>query len=209
METPEIARRSLVKGAAWSVPLIALAAAAPHAAASDEIDCEYYNDFDNWDVVRTGGSFNTNTGVVGWLSGAPSVFVIQQDNNSTSSQATLTLSSELATVAGRTYSFDFRIQSNYGDPANEANWMRLQILAGTQSLYRGTTRNASGQWTQIPHTNWPVNPIPYQTLSASFVAAQTGFTTITYKVTVAERLGSKFAANDDIRVSVPRFARCL
>lgn len=197
-------RRTMLKGAAWSAPIIAVTAATPFAVASG---CAHLNEFSSWVVTRTGGSFDASTGPVGWLPGTPATFIIMSDNNSSSSTATLTLTAEISTIAGSTYEFVFRIQSNYGYPNGSSNWMRIEVLAGSQSLYKGTTREPSAEWPQIYRTAWPIDPVPYEDHTVSFVAGTTGLTTLTYRVTVSPRLNAD-AANDDIRVSVPSLATC-
>ncbi|VXC47429.1 hypothetical protein [Pseudoclavibacter sp. 8L] len=65
---PELSRRALVTGAAWSVPLIAVASAAPVAAASgvctQDAQLSWQNTFTATDTSNGVGTFTTPTGEV-------------------------------------------------------------------------------------------------------------------------------------------------
>lgn len=200
-------RRDILTAGAWSVPVIAFAAAAPSASASA---CPTLTSEGDWTAIVTSGSFGLPaTGAAGWIPNPPR-FAVVRDNASTTGPAILTLTANINVVAGRTYAFSFAVRGNLGNSAQGGGSSRqtLDVQAGTSVVYRGTTKNPDVNYSQLPTTGNAEVPSEWGVVARSFVAATTGSIPFRYTFTVGARPNAVGSVSDDIRITVPTFTSC-
>ncbi|WP_424464095.1 hypothetical protein [Pseudoclavibacter helvolus] len=195
------ARRTVLLGAAWTTPVVALAVAAPAAVASTP--CPDFGDFASW-TVNIQGEVIGSTGGLGFVASMdPSVFESVADNALTGNPTFIFVRSSFTAVAGRTYNFFIDLQSNYGNPGNNSAPNSLDIFMGGTRVFYGTSR--PGTYPQLPLTTPPASTqtATYTRFPLTFTATTSGTTEVLYRFTLESR-GTRIVS-DDIRVSVPVF----
>ena len=199
-----IRRRTIVKGVAWSIPVIAATAATPLASASITPVCPTVSqsDFGGW--VNQGaplfsgtgkqntGWFRTFNGLTGFLSMTDSGDWCGACN---SPLAYVITDVVIPVTAGTTYTFAIQGVGGYGNDNNNANtrWQGVDILVNGVTMWSGTTRDALTPGLGI------------QNIVFSYVA-QPGQTsiTLTYKFRIPPRpRQDALGANDDILLTAP------
>lgn len=192
-------RRTIVQGAAWTIPVIAGAMAAPMAAASTEPTCPTVAPSSEWTAqIPYGGNTleaGGNTGA--YQDGANSAFQSQRDSSAPYGTA-VRFTTSVDLVAGETYSFTFLIRANYANgggttPTTRQRW-RFQV--GGQTLYYGSTR------TDPDYALIPVNS-GWASVTETFTATTSGPTLLEYLFELDARPYSNNAGNDDVYVTVP------
>jgi hypothetical protein len=181
-----VPRRSIMMGAAWSIPVIALAVATPMAAASEPaFVCPVVPDTSQWTgPVVTSGSF-TN-GVHEWNAG----FWTNTSDAAPGASLNYYLEFPYQQVAGHTYTFAASLRGSGVGPGAAV----LGASAGGMTGYFGST--AGGTPNTIPIDN-NFNPIAW-----SYTATTTSLTTFRYSL----GFGDVFAGeqNYDLTVTIPQ-----
>lgn len=148
-----VTRRTVVRGAAWSVPVVAIAAQAPAFAASVCGQVPYTQP--GWVFVSpASGAVRPNTGGNGLVTtGGIERYRSELDNNSSASESvatnnmTVTATRTLTLVAGRVYTFSFSILSNYGNnnsAISQNQYLQIQLGGVDQlKLVKGVNANTS------------------------------------------------------------------
>ncbi|WP_424464084.1 hypothetical protein [Pseudoclavibacter helvolus] len=131
--TPEpsenTSRRTLIAGAAWTVPVIALTAATPARAASQFV-CPPVPADAEWTAIER----QTGVGPYYWEgTGANRSFNYFKDSNSPTNPFQLEMRANLAVVSGRTYRVSYAIQTGDGcnPTAGTTNTNFDAFIAGT------------------------------------------------------------------------------
>lgn len=148
-------RRTVVRGAAWTLPAVAVSTQAPAFAASP---CGAVPFAAGW-VLATTGSFKTTSGSQGYttsyasaVNGAQPVdsvnrFLSEQDSSragnadpttaqteaTAANSSTITLYRDLTLVPGRAYNFEFSIASRFANDTladSQNQFLQIQMIAG-------------------------------------------------------------------------------
>jgi hypothetical protein len=189
-----ISRRTLVKGAAWSVPVIAAATAVPAHAASGAV-CPNITSPSVW------GPFEVASGTPGGRSEdvKGNFFEFWSENGDTATTVAVIRKRAMISVqAGTTYTFTFQADMNYG------NWDITKAVPSAIALVVNGTQiwQAQSRTGVLPVWPSPTSPHNYGTYTATFTATTTG----TIPVDINFTMGTKpdpALANDDIRISTP------
>lgn len=189
--TRGINRRSVVSGAAWAIPVIAVATAAPAAAASvPPAVCPVAPQPAGWTgPIVTSGNLN-GTGTMGW----------NGTNWATTKDSTTTASLQYYIefpynqVAGTTYTFNLNVTAN-GAAAN-VTFAYLSIVAGGQALWSASTNSAGSQPNYMPPTNVT------QPVTVSYTATTTGTTTFRYLMSFQQTTAAQ-PFNHNLFLSTP------
>lgn len=216
--TPEdqltTSRRTLIKGAAWTVPVIATATAAPLAVAS--IDCPDLIDRAGWSPRQfvSGSGLTGDSGPYSWQTSGSGVdyFAAMADNSSTTGQTVYKVTRTFEVEAGKTYTFDWGITSNLGRGSG-TNSQRLQVLIGPvgqplanhTTLYAGATAVEPAGFERIPRFGSVPNNnnITFTPQVDTYTPAVSGTVEFVYLLTLARRWGEPGGANDDIYFTTP------
>lgn len=190
----------MVAGAAWSVPVIALAAAAPASAASQFV-CPPVPANASWVASSTGtGSGNTqgNQGASWAGTGATRNFTFQRDNASTASNYVLRLTAPLSVVTGRTYQIRYAIQTQRGcnGSTTTVNTNFDGYIAGQRVGGRSTKSGFGNQLQDPPACN--AGYTAAQTISLNYTATSTGTVQLEMRFTAFPTTGGN---NDDYRIT--------
>ncbi|WP_424466826.1 hypothetical protein [Pseudoclavibacter helvolus] len=193
--TARTARRTLIQGAVWSVPVIAVAVAAPATAASRA--CPVVNTPSTWTqtysrVLGDGFSprhFNQYGGTEIALTtrNAESFLSIQDARPASAGSGTVTLATTFTPVAGQTYTFSFTARGRAGQTLGQTLAIRL---AGTQ-VWAAATRTGMGPTIII--TNNQAN------YSITWTAPNSNATSLEYVFFLPATNGN----NDDLRITLP------
>lgn len=228
----ETTRRNVVKGAAWSVPVIAAAVAAPAASASLAEACVN----GPASVLALGwtstGTLNSNwagattTGWIGMFSGSAggdatenvtgltSGFLSQDDNDSSTDPATVTMQVQVPVIDGATYTFNLDTAVGFGNPGGFDGSARQSMILDVVH-----PNSDSGTLLKLSVQHWNavnISPTDSQaavdgfvlqdqsstvTRSLSFTAAGTGTAILQFQFTIQPKIGTNRA--DDIAVGIP------
>lgn len=231
---PTLDRRTVLKIGAWSVPVIATAVAVPSAVASGEcVDGPVDLTAMGWSAVgdlQSNWGNETTTGWIGSFQGAAggnatqnvtgltNGFLSQDDNDSATEIATVTMTISLPVVNGASYAFDLESSVGYGNPggqqASARQSMVLDIVqpdATEENLLKLTVNHvgeagitpsdaqmqADGYVLQNTWDGVATNPI-------SFTATGTGTATLRFTFTIQPKIGTN--RSDDISVGIPEFS---
>lgn len=199
-----ITRRTIVQGAAWSVPVVAAAVATPLAAASAAI-CPALAPASawTWQVPATGTLRTQVNGQASARTGANGgeLYVSHEAQPGTGAM-TITASTTLAVVAGTTYDLSFFFGSNYGG-LNTAVSTRsaVSLTVDGANLFWGSTRPIAGN-TTIPNNTAASGYTNYGSTTASFSADATETIVVTYTF-VSTATSATQPNGDDIAITVP------
>ncbi|OZB83358.1 hypothetical protein [Microbacterium sp. 13-71-7] len=201
-----IRRRTVIKGAAWSVPVIAAATALPHAAASPACSVTVPG-WSGWSGSNT-GSFTAGT--CGNPQPEPNGMWWQWCDASTTSNYTLTKCATVTMVAGKTYTITFTTQANRSNPVPDspANLVLAiggaQVWAGYTVGSTGKSANPGGANAQQLTTAGNGSNFTNQTWTVLYTAPTTGDVLICYTWTAYQRTSANGSAStDDIGTSLP------
>lgn len=206
-----IGRRTIIQGAAWSVPVIAVAAAAPAFAASGgpvADACDGANTGTTSTVVQ--GTWGPETGLVE-EGGAyetdftPTGFQSYWNNESLTSETTFTATYTFTATKSTDYLISFDINTSPGNGIGGAMGSAAQgvvVTAGSETLASVRTHDrtdySAPAW-------WDPSSTP---VAAPYFSALGGPVTITFTFTLAPRGGASeggtdATVNDDIIVTTP------
>lgn len=201
--TPQgVNRRTMVRGAAWTVPVIAVAVNAPAFAVSP-IPCPSMPVGTTWNTTVPNGTLaDSSTGNYGWTSN--NRFNNYVDNGSTSQPVTIESTTTIPVVPGATYSISFGFFWGYGDGDQAAS------TQGTFSvLFNGVTQKSLTTRTPAVDANAGTVGVQPGSTTQSFtyvVPAGTTSLTVTYRWVMTPRT---LASNDDIIVDNLTFNSCV
>ncbi|MGO2748935.1 MAG: hypothetical protein ACTIA6_02655 [Pseudoclavibacter sp.] len=193
-DSPSLTRRTVANGAIWTVPIIAMAVAAPAGAASRA--CPSVNDPSTWTTTYSRelppgarpAFFNQYGGTYIPLSerNSESFLSVQDARPLAEGDATVTLETTFTPVAGTTYTFTFTARGTGG----EARGQTLEILIGGAAVWSGASRAGLGPTTIIrAQANY----------SFTWRAPDSAPATLSYVFRMPATNGN----NDDIRVALP------
>lgn len=187
-----VSRRAVARGAVWSLPVVAVGAAAPTFAASRP--CPTIPPGSDWNTRITAGRPSSIGGGYGWGGNTFSVF----RDATTSGGFTLTSSTTISgLIAGQTYTMEVAIGWNYGNSSalsSTAAGARIRV-DGTEVL-SGQTRTADLGGT--PGT---------QTYTVTFTArGETA--SLDLEIYVLARTFGR-SASDDVYINMPTFTNCI
>lgn len=193
-------RRNVVRGAAWSVPVIATAATAPAFAASP-IVCPTLPAQSGWATTTSGTLGAASSGGYAWDNGQ---WIVYRDNGSTSAPLTFTSTSPSMTVVpGATYQISFPFWWGYG------NNNQSQSTGGTfDVLINGVSRRSLTTRTSAVDGNPGAGGVQTGSSSQSFtyqVPVGTTSVTVAYRYVLTPRT---LQASDDIIVGRLSFNSC-
>lgn len=220
-----IDRRTVVRGAAWTLPAIAVSAQSPAFAASL---CGPVPFQTSWRVSSTATStFNGDRR--GFVTGYPDSverYLLEADNSRTTTEtlsansSTVTLERDLTLVSGRAYTFTFTIASRFSaDNAGNSQNQHLQIQTVVNGVAtdrlklvkgsRDTTHFgnlANNGWSRLLPLTTPPTGVQAETRSFTYTPpAGVGAVTLRYLYTLPARgyTGGTFPGQADIAVSAP------
>ncbi|MBM3715204.1 MAG: hypothetical protein FJW64_05600 [Actinobacteria bacterium] len=195
-------RRTILAGAAWSVPVIAVATASPAFAATTT--CPTINTDSSWTRSHKG---DTGDGAFDTIDGRR-VFSVTTDNTApvnSGQHAYAWMTTNIQVEAGKTYTFTYDLEGNYGNyskttssPA-DASWY---IDDSRVSSNYGTQPSRTGADTQIPIQERRSDSRPWKTYTFSYKATETKTVALKWMVDLSDRSGSE-VGTDDVHVSLP------
>ncbi|MGO2749360.1 MAG: hypothetical protein ACTIA6_04840 [Pseudoclavibacter sp.] len=206
--TAGTSRRAVMGAAAWSVPVIAAAVAAPLSVASTAACVELPLTQTSWTVEdpRSGrnqgaganNSWRTVDGRLGYRQYNDNFYRI---TNPAAVDYTSAVSVDFTATVGTTYVFTFFLLGNVA-AAQTQIVTTLDIVVGGTSLQRFSTKPAQSAGTQVP-----MGPVNATTGSVEFTVSWTadvsGATTFDYLFTMPPVAANGVTYNDDIWVSLP------
>ncbi len=192
---PELSRRSVVRGAAWTVPVVAVATTAPAFAAS-AIPCPVVPPSSQWSATTiTSGTPSSKVDGYAWDTAADK-WIVYKDNASSSTTAMVlaTTSPPFAVVPGSTNTGSFTFYWQYGNgAASQSAQGTFEVLLNGSTVLTTLTRPGTTQ--------------AFTTQAISFVApAGSSTATLTYRYTIEPPAGKP--ASDDIVVTKVAFGSC-
>ncbi|QHF22729.1 hypothetical protein GTU73_01035 [Rathayibacter sp. VKM Ac-2804] len=194
-----VERRTLVAGAVWTLPVVALATAAPAAAASPAA-CPVLTDPSQWRRYSSGyGDHGAST-----IREEGGRYLYYQEEDDSRSFEGLNLDvwwvAQLPVVAGTTYTFLYRAGGRYADSLTPATrgpqYARLEIDGAAVSPDYSTD---TSQYGKVQLTT-DFSLVDYSSL---WVAKTTGTVQLIWHFVVPGRKGVTTDANDDIRITLP------
>lgn len=197
-----VTRRTLVKGAAWSVPVIAAAVAVPaHAASQLCSPGAVPLGGSGWTTTES-GTYTPDGGSQGWVD--TQHFFAQKNNPSTSTTISTTTSTTITgLVVGQSYTVGVPVVMTYGnlDPSTSYPATLAVLLNGVTELQFATDGRAG-------YIKPPVSPgappldSSYQNYTFTFVASGTT-ATITMQFVLGTWNGVFNSGGDDFYVRLP------
>ena len=224
-------RRTILKGAAWSIPVIALATAAPRAVASGGVDCSEPITVTRSGWTVTSGALATegSTGwtpagtadsiTAGWIPGSWAVNnegFLSMDN-SLNGAATVVVSHMFEAVAGRLYDVRFDARVGLGSDNTEAHRQVVDVTVGGVSVKKIAVEHGAGYppaWVggqsdaDLAAAGYAVQPVNGQAAVSyqaptPYAATANGPVIINYTFSVSSRAAAAWLTNDDIWLSAP------
>lgn len=186
-------RRTIVKGAAWTVPVVAVAMATPAAAASEAFVCPTVPASTGW----TGASGITGStaggGYYRW-SDDKTEWVNTKDATQTSSLSYY-IEFSFKGVAGHTYNFNWSAYAN--GAANNVSYVAYDVAIGGTKIYSASTDGNAG-------TTGYLDPNTGTTTTASHSFTPTTDGTYTFRYTVRlSQLTANQIANHNVVIKMP------
>lgn len=190
----QLGRRRLVRNLAWVTPAIVVGAPAPSFAASP-VPCPTMPPGNTWSTTYSGAPGATSSGGFGWNAEPPYNFNVYRDNGSTSDTLVFTTTTEVDLQAGVAYTLSTPIWWGYGNgQASQSTPLTVSLRIGATDLFSVPTRTA------------PLGTPGNSTLVRTYTATSSGPTTVRLRFSVSPRTQQ---ANDDIRLTLPSFTRCV
>lgn len=209
LDAPErrgIDRRTIVKGAAWAMPVVAAAIAVPNATASTACAVAV----PGWQAWSSGTTGSFTSGTCGGQQPQADGKWWQWCDATTTSNYTLSKCTTVAMVAGKTYSITFTTQANRGNPAPDspANLVLAiggsQVWAGYTVGTTGKSANPGGTDTHLLTTSVNGSNYTDQTWTVLYTAQTTGDVLVCYTWTAYQRTSANGnVSTDDIGTSLP------
>jgi hypothetical protein len=208
-----VQRRTVIKGAAWSVPVIAAAIAVPAHAASANPPCATLPTGQvGWTLTdplsgrgQSAGAVNSWRTVDGQLGFRQYNDNFYRRTNPAAVNYVTRLRATFDAVAGTEYVFTFRLLGNSANsPENIVSTMG--VVVGGATLQTFSTQPAAAPGTQVPMG--PVNATTgSQVYTVSWTAPTSGMTTFDYIFTMYPVGTQQITYNDDIWVSLPQISQ--
>lgn len=188
------ARRTLVKGAAWTIPVVSLAIATPAAAASNSFVCPTVPASSGWTGPSGLEGNSGGTGSYGWSG--------DQWNNSKdatqSNSFSYYIEFSFKGVAGHSYNFNWSAYSN--GVGGGASYVAYDVLIGGNAVYSASTDPRSdaraGAAYLDPNTSTPV------AASSTFTPTTDGTYTFRYRIRLSQ-LGGTQTENNNVVIKMP------
>lgn len=228
-----VSRRTVLKAAAWSLPAIAVASATPALAASEQcVTGPVAVTALNWSStgdLQSNWLGKTTTGWIGTFSGSPGGdatenvtslsdgFLSQDDNDSNTEIATVTMQASIQVVAGATYQLDMSTAVGYGNPGGFNGSARQSLVL---SLIQPDVTSTDLLKLTVNHWDAPtISPTDSDmkadgyilqqesttaTRQIAFTASSTGTAILNYAFTIQPMIGAN--RSDDIAVGIPSIA---
>lgn len=198
-----VSRRTIVRGAAWSIPVLAVSTAAPAAAASTPPPCP---ELGAWSVTSSGpGLVNSTLDPVApsaqlYPAGTSLLYRSRADSSTPTAYSIITLLSSLEVTAGKTYFLTFSIVGNYASDSEDRSSRQLFriFVDGTRVFGSSTKANVPEVQIGIVPSSQLDNVSLGQTHTLTYVATATGSVPISLEFHMRRDGGF---ANDDIAVS--------
>lgn len=194
-------RRTILAGAAWSVPVIAVATASPAFAATST--CPHVSSYSDW---TRGNNGYTDSGYFIDRDGRKT-YVVSDNNNSGKNSGLVARAWMEATVqvtAGQTLNLSYEAFGNYSSytKAGSAPAVAVWSVDGSAITENyGTQTDRYGN-IQLPIKESADSSNPWKSYSASYKANETKSVTIRWEVSLYPQ-GSSDSGNDDISVTLP------
>lgn len=198
-------RRTVAKGAAWSLPVLAVGA--PALALRASYICPTLPQ-SGWSTTLTSGSVSgaVGTGGSGWVTNwnsnppigsATYAFTSGLDNSSTSATAVVTTTIQIPVESGVNYSFStLNIGAGYGNNNSSTSaGQSISVAIGGVTMFSSSTRG-DGALTIGSRQN-------YSTNGSTYTAAANGTIAVTFTFTLAARSASGATTSDDIVIALP------
>lgn len=221
-------RRTMLKAAAWSVPVVSVAVATPLAAASvPGLTCPLLTSaqFSAWDANVTGQIGDAGTGTntangwgatVYWAGAAfpsdgPGFLSIENnlDRNTADETplASFTIENFVTVGPGLQYQISFSALGDYANKSNDADrrYQQVEFLVDDVVVWADATEAVNGLPGNLTKTHGPVDVV-YPVSGPTTVPAGTTTVKIAFRFTLpAKPTNAQRASDDDIVVSLPKF----
>lgn len=186
-------RRTLVEGAAWSIPVVAVALATPAAAASSPFVCPSVPASSGWTSPQGIKGDSTGTGNYGWNSKE------QWDNGKEATRSNYLeyyIEFSFKGVAGHTYNFSWSASAAGAD--DYATYAAYDTVIDGKTVYTASTDSKYGGGAGFldPNTSTPV------AASATFTQSADGTYTFRYKVRLSQ-LTAPQNSNHNLLINMP------
>lgn len=189
-------RATVVKGAAWAIPTIAVAGAVPAFAASRP--CPSVPSGSQWTTTYSGTLGSTSSGSYAW-NAAGTQWSVYRDNGSSANTLTFTTSTTISgLIVNQTYTMQLSIRWGYGNGvANQSNGGSARVnIGGMTRLNRATRTSGDGGLGTSPGVS---------NYSITFTANATSMP-LQYQVVLNPRT---LQASDDFVFTAPTFSNCI
>lgn len=190
------ARRTLVKGAAWTIPVVSLAIATPAAAASNSFVCPTVPASSGWTGPSGLNGDSSGTGGYGWTGDGAQWWNTKDATRSNSFSYYIEF--PFKGVAGHSYNFNWSAFAN--GPGNGVSYVAYDVLIGGGQVYSASTdprSDARGGGAYLnPSTTTPV------AASATFSPQTDGTYTFRYRIRLSQ-LGGTENANHNVQIKMP------
>ncbi|AND17653.1 hypothetical protein [Rathayibacter tritici] len=186
------ARRTLVKGAAWSIPAVSVAIATPAAAASKDFVCPTVPESSGWTGASGSDGDSGGTGGYGWTTDGTSWWNTKDATRS--DYYSYYIEFPFKGVAGHSYTFNWSASAN--GPGNDVSYAAYDVLIGGGKVYMASTDAGAGGAFIDPNTGDPV------AASATFTPDTDGDYTFRYRIRLSH-LTDKQNANHNVQIKRP------
>lgn len=200
-------RRTIVKGAAWSVPVVAVAIGTPAAAASN-FTCPVLTAADY--TKESNGYAYADSATIGVQGTKPQAFRVNSDNSSAAgsgAEGVIAFTAQMKVVKGKTYTFSYSAYGNYGNFTKEGSrsqYFRLKVDGAKISPNYGTRTSEFGD-TQLPIQEKSTDTLPWKDYTVSYTATADGTVPVRFEFVLPSKLTGQ-SANDDVFVTLPTIA---
>lgn len=190
-------RRNVVRGAAWSVPVVAVATTAPAFAASP-VPCPVVPGSAQWTATTGTGSLSSKNDTYSWDT-SQDKWIVFKDASTAGSATFQTRSPAIAVTAGSTITGTFQLWWGYGNNnANTSNPSTFDILVNNTVVKSIATRTPGAGTVGSYNSQSFTYTVPAGTTSA----------VITYRFVVPATTQSR-NADDDIVATRLSFGNCV
>lgn len=186
------ARRTLVKGAAWSIPVVSVAIATPAAAASDSFVCPTVPKSSVWTGASGFDGDSSGKGEYGWTSDGASWYNTKDATRS--NYFSYYIEFPFKGVAGHNYNFNWSAFSN--GPGNDVSYVAYDVLIGGGKVYTASSDAGAGGAFIDPNTAAPVSA------SATFTPETDGNYTFRYRIRLSHLTNAQ-NANHNVQIKMP------
>ncbi|PPH73264.1 hypothetical protein [Rathayibacter rathayi] len=199
-------RRTIVKGAAWTVPVVAVSIATPAAAASNTT-CPVIAPSD-W--TKTANDYaNASQAEIAAAGTKPQAFKVQSENtaaNGSGLYGQLYYTANIKVQKGKTYTFSYSAYGNYGDhnkSTSRVMYSQLNVNGGQIGTILSTRVSEFGN-SQLPIQEKSTDTLPWQDYTATYTATEDGTIPVQFQFSIPDKAknGSQ-TSSDDIYITLP------